>query len=88
MFCDPDYVRGADYSAVLDETCCAGEFFSDEYKRIGKRRASEIQIQASYNPIFDADGKPFKIVKFATDVTERISNVESAVDRPAEHGRR
>jgi methyl-accepting chemotaxis protein len=36
-----------------------------------------IHIQASYNPIFDADGKVFKVVKFATDVTERVSNVES-----------
>ena len=33
---------------------------------------SEIWLQASYNPIFDMDGKPFKIVKFASDITHEI----------------
>src|SRR5262249_44682151 len=41
-----------------------------EYKRIGKG-GKEVWIQASYNPIKGQDGKPFKVVKFATDVTER-----------------
>lgn len=47
----------------------AGEHQSAEYKRIGKG-GREIWIQASYNPINDLSGKPFKVVKFATDVTE------------------
>ena len=45
-----------------------GEYQSAEYKRIGKG-GKEIWIQASYNPILDENGKPFKVVKFATDVT-------------------
>jgi methyl-accepting chemotaxis protein len=45
-----------------------GEYRAAEYKRIGKG-GKEIWINASYNPIFDADGKPFKVVKYATDVT-------------------
>jgi len=45
-----------------------GEFQAAEYKRIGKG-GKEVWIQASYNPILDAAGKPFKVVKFATDVT-------------------
>merc|ERR1711974_317247 len=40
-----------------------------EYKRIAKG-GREIWIRASYNPIFDSSGKPFKVVKFATDVTQ------------------
>src|SRR5262249_8156415 len=47
-----------------------GEFQSAEYKRIAKG-GKEVWIQASYNPIKDREGKPFKVVKFATDVTER-----------------
>ncbi|MCS6274007.1 MAG: PAS domain-containing methyl-accepting chemotaxis protein [Opitutus sp.] len=54
-----------------------GKFFSAEYKRIGKG-GKIVWIQASYNPIADLNGKPFKVVKFATDVTaaktESINN--------------
>ena len=45
-----------------------GEFFSAEFKRLTKS-GREVWIQASYNPIFDLNGKPFKVVKFASDVT-------------------
>ena len=47
-----------------------GEYQAAEYKRIGKG-GKEVWIQASYNPIFDLNGKPFKVVKFATDMTEQ-----------------
>jgi len=47
-----------------------GEFQAAQYKRIGKG-GKEIWIEASYNPIFDLSGKPFKVVKFATDITRK-----------------
>ena len=47
-----------------------GQYEAAEYKRLGKG-AKEIWILASYNPILDEAGKPFKVVKFATDVTEQ-----------------
>ena len=47
-----------------------GEYQAAEYKRIGKG-GKEVWIQASYNPILDRNGKPFKVVKFATDMTEQ-----------------
>jgi methyl-accepting chemotaxis protein len=47
-----------------------GEYQAAEYKRIGKG-GKEVWILASYNPILDEKGKPFKVVKFATDVTEQ-----------------
>jgi len=47
-----------------------GEFQSAEYKRFGKG-GKEVWILASYNPILDETGKPFKVVKFASDVTEQ-----------------
>ena len=44
-----------------------------EYKRIGKG-GREVWIQATYNPILDLSGKPFKVVKFATDVTRQVQD--------------
>ena len=57
-----------------------GEFIADEFKRIGKG-GKEIWIQASYNPIMDLSGKPFKVVKYATDITQQVRMRHS-------HGRR
>ncbi|WP_295559703.1 PAS domain-containing methyl-accepting chemotaxis protein [uncultured Hyphomicrobium sp.] len=47
-----------------------GEFRSAEYKRVGKG-GREIWIQATYNPLFDDHKKPYRVVKFCTDVTAR-----------------
>ncbi|TXN06005.1 MULTISPECIES: methyl-accepting chemotaxis protein [unclassified Methylobacterium] len=48
-----------------------GEFQSAEYRRIGKG-GREVWIQATYNPINDASGRPVKVVKFATDITAHV----------------
>jgi methyl-accepting chemotaxis protein len=52
-----------------------GEYDAGQYLRIGKG-GREVWIQASYNPILDPNGKPTKIIKFATDVTDQIRTVE------------
>ncbi|HEY8967316.1 MAG TPA: methyl-accepting chemotaxis protein, partial [Candidatus Methylacidiphilales bacterium] len=49
----------------------AGEYVAGQYRRLGKG-GREIWLQASYNPIFDAEGRPFKVVKYATDVTAHV----------------
>ncbi|MFZ0586348.1 MAG: PAS domain-containing protein, partial [Candidatus Sulfotelmatobacter sp.] len=64
MFVDEAYRQSGDYRefwAKLNR----GEYQAAEYKRIGKG-GKEVWIQASYNPIMDSDGKPFKVVKYAT----------------------
>jgi methyl-accepting chemotaxis protein len=48
-----------------------GEYQAAEYKRVGKG-GKEVWIQASYNPILDLNGKPYKVVKYATDVTKQV----------------
>ncbi|MBR0773920.1 PAS domain-containing protein [Bradyrhizobium diazoefficiens] len=48
-----------------------GEFQSGEYQRVGKG-GRQIWIQASYNPIRDLNGKPFKVVKYASDTTAQV----------------
>ena len=69
MFVDPAYRNSADYRFFW-EKLGRGEYDAAQYKRIGKG-GKEVWIQASYNPIMDAQGKPYKVVKFATDITEQ-----------------
>jgi methyl-accepting chemotaxis protein len=73
MFVEPAYAASADYQDFW-RRLNAGEFVAAEFKRIGKG-GREVWIQASYNPIFDLNGKVAKVVKFATDVTERVHSV-------------
>jgi methyl-accepting chemotaxis protein len=75
MFCDGVYARTDAYKQFWADLA-SGKFQSDEFKRIGKG-GTEIWIQASYNPIFDEQGKVFRVVKFATDVTGRVHAVEA-----------
>lgn len=70
MFVDPVERQGADYR-LFWEKLGRGEFDAGQYKRIG-RGGKEVWIQASYNPIMDMNGKPFKVVKYAADVTEQV----------------
>jgi methyl-accepting chemotaxis protein len=67
IFCDPVYARSPEYLAFW-ERLSRGEFNAGEFRRVG-RNGEDIWIQASYNPIFDVEGRPLKVVKFATDVT-------------------
>src|SRR5690606_6592765 len=73
MFCDPAYVQTAAY-ADFWRSLAEGRFISNEFVRYGKG-GREIWIQAAYNPIRDLSGRVYKVVKFATDVTERMSAI-------------
>jgi methyl-accepting chemotaxis protein len=68
MFVDPTYRASHEYRVFWDKLA-RGEYDSGQYKRFSKS-GKEVWIQASYNPIYDINGKPFKVVKYATDVTE------------------
>ncbi|MGE0846691.1 MAG: PAS domain S-box protein [Flavobacteriaceae bacterium] len=70
MFVQPDYAESAEYRGFWEDLR-AGNYQAAEYCRVGKG-GREIWIQASYNPIFDPTGKPFKVVKYATDVTKKV----------------
>src|SRR5262249_825000 len=69
MFVDPAYRQTTDYRLFWDKLS-RGEHDAGQYKRIA-RGGKEIWIQASYNPILDLNGKPYKVVKYATDITEQ-----------------
>jgi methyl-accepting chemotaxis protein len=70
IFCDPGYAESPEY-AQFWQKLGRGEYDADEFKRITKDGA-EVWLQASYNPIFDMEGRPLKVVKFALDITVEI----------------
>ena len=78
MFVDAGRARQRAPIANSGRTSTAANSSAGEYKRIGKG-GKEVWILASYNPILDETGKPFKVVKFATDVTEqKLRNADLA----------
>ncbi|QIZ85850.1 PAS domain-containing protein [Bermanella marisrubri] len=88
IFVDEEFKHSSEYKEFWNKLN-RGEFEFKEYKRFGKG-GKEIWIQASYNPLFDENGKPYKVVKFASDITEQkhqnIANnrVRKALDACAE----
>jgi methyl-accepting chemotaxis protein len=70
IFCEPGYAESPDYTSFW-QALGRGEFESGEFKRIGKN-GSEIWLQATYNPICDIEGRPLKVVKFASDISLEV----------------
>ena len=69
LFVEPAYRDSGEYRAFWAKLA-RGEYDAGQYRRIG-RGGREIWLQASYNPIMDANGRAFKVVKYATDITEQ-----------------
>ncbi|WP_394713568.1 methyl-accepting chemotaxis protein [uncultured Roseibium sp.] len=84
IFVEQSFRDSDGYRRFWDELA-EGKFQSDEFKRIGKE-GKEVWIQATYNPMVDETGRPYKVVKFATDITEQIlerkrrENVQKDID--------
>ena len=70
LFVDPAYRDSPDYRAFW-ESLARGEYQAGEYRRVGKN-GREVWLQAAYNPIFDMNGRLFKVVKLATDITPQV----------------
>lgn len=78
MFVEEKERQSAAYRSFWD-ALNRGEFQAAQYKRIGKG-GRVVWIQATYNPILDLNGRPFKVVKFATDITKKI-DLQLSIDR-------
>ncbi|HFT6974312.1 PAS domain S-box protein [Stenotrophomonas maltophilia] len=77
MFVDPEQARSAEYRDFWARLG-RGEYDAGQYRRFGKGQR-EIWIQASYNPVLDRQGRPYKVVKFATDITaQKLQAADSA----------
>ncbi len=70
LFVEPAYAASPEYQAFWN-SLKSGSFVNASFRRLGKG-GKEVWIQASYNPIFDLNGKVIKVVKFATDITDLI----------------
>src|SRR5262249_5360952 len=78
IFVDDAYRQSPEYKefwAKLNR----GEYQAGEFLRLGKG-GKNVWIQASYNPILDADNKPFKVVKYAADVTEQVKTKHAVAE--------
>ncbi|CAN7176425.1 methyl-accepting chemotaxis protein [Bosea sp. LjRoot9] len=84
MFVDPAERETSAYRQFW-ERLGRGEYDAAQYRRVGKA-GNQIWIQASYNPIMDAKGQPYKVVKFATDITASFKGqqLEAAVRETGE----
>jgi len=71
LFVDPAQVSGAEYRGLWDKLN-RGEYVVGNFKRLAKG-GRELWLQASYNAIADVNGKPFKVVKYASDMTEQTA---------------
>ncbi|UXI02974.1 methyl-accepting chemotaxis protein [Photobacterium sp. TY1-4] len=81
MFCEHSEVHSPEYTAFWQKLG-RGEFVSDRFKRIDSY-GHTVWLEATYNPIYDANGDLYKVVKFATVITEQI-NREIAIAEAAE----
>jgi methyl-accepting chemotaxis protein len=70
LFVDAAYRGSEDYRDFWEQLR-TGQYHAARYKRIDKS-GREVWIQASYNPLIGSDGQPYKVVKFATDVTAEV----------------
>ena len=97
LFCEPSLINSSEYTDFW-RRLNNGEFFTGQFKRLGKH-GRVAWLEASYNPVYDGDGTLIKIVKFASDITERVEKFEedsrgasrayhisSETERFAEHG--
>ena len=70
QFCPEEITNGKDYQTFWSRLG-NGEFISGKFQRVSND-GREIWLEASYNPIFDPTGKQYKVVKFATDITDTV----------------
>lgn len=78
LFCERDFAQGLEYK-TLWEKLNHGEHVSGEFLRIGKN-GREVWIIAAYCPVLNEKGKPYKVVKIATDVSETKAELKARTE--------
>ncbi|MCK0163805.1 PAS domain-containing methyl-accepting chemotaxis protein [Marinobacter sp. S6332] len=71
IFCTPEEAASPEYTAFWTKLN-NGEFVADRFKRIDSR-GSEVWLEATYNPVYDAEDNLCKVVKFASVVTDQVA---------------
>mgnify|MGYP003418064984 FL=1 len=78
MFCSREEADSAPYRTFWGQLN-RGEFVTGRFQRV-TRSGQPIWLEASYNPVFDAKGRLYKVVKFATDITEQVNHHQAESD--------
>ncbi|MQT84665.1 PAS domain S-box protein [Pseudomonas sp. FSL R10-2964] len=78
MFCRRSEAESAGYKAFW-ASLNRGEYHSRRFERVDKH-GHTVFLEASYNPIFDARGRLYKVVKFASDITAQVTNLQTAAE--------
>lgn len=81
MFCEPEEANSAEYAAFWQQLK-AGKYVADRFKRVD-RHGRTVWLEASYNPIFNEHNELYKVVKFATVITEQVER-ELAIAQAAD----
>ena len=79
IFCSAEEAMSADYTAFWHKLA-AGDFDAGVYRRL-TRDGREVWLQATYNPVIDAQGRPIKVIKIATDITRQVGREQDARTR-------
>ena len=78
IFCEPEEANSSGYQAFWDKLR-RGEYVAERFKRIDAH-GRVIWLEASYNPIFDAHDVLYKVVKFATVITDQVNQEQAVAD--------
>ena len=78
MFCRRSEAESAGYKAFW-ASLNRGEYHSRRFERVDKH-GHTVYLEASYNPIFDAKGRLYKVVKFASDITAQVTHLQTAAE--------
>lgn len=72
MFVTPEESKSAEYAGFW-QSLAAGELKSGQFLRVAKG-GRPVWLEATYNPIFDLEGRVVRVTKFATDITEKVQS--------------
>ncbi|VVN45492.1 PAS domain-containing methyl-accepting chemotaxis protein [Pseudomonas fluorescens] len=78
LFCTPEEYNSAEYQNFW-RRLNNGEFVADRFKRVDSHGRT-VWLEASYNPVVDANNKLYKVVKFATVITDQVNREQAVAD--------
>ncbi|BBH13588.1 methyl-accepting chemotaxis protein [Chromobacterium haemolyticum] len=78
MLCEADYAASPDYAEFWRQLR-QGKFFQGQFKRLSKN-GQTIWLEATYNPVYDLNGKPVRVVKFAQDISRRVQQLQTQAE--------
>ncbi|BCZ17165.1 hypothetical protein NHP190003_04470 [Helicobacter sp. NHP19-003] len=78
MFCDPEFVKSPQYTEFWDHLK-SGQSTQGTFKRITKA-GKEVYLEATYNPVFNSEGKIYKFIKFALDATHKEEKIHMVLE--------